>query len=342
MTALLALALAMTALAKGPGGFAAIGSAVAIAFAFGRGRGLGWILGSFLAAGLGVGLIAGAIARALEASGEHAITQGVSEFLWTGQPMTPAAIGRVAAMAPVALAAMFPASLALLLPWGPDARTEATRDADSASATRYARALAWTCIVSLIALTLLGVHNPRYAMPSLGFIPVLAAYAWRGSLGGFVPLRMRFARACLLGRTWAWPIILLCAAAACIGWIEPRRRTTSGLEAGRALGAALPDGAMVWADHMIEARPEVLWYARQAAAAQGKSIRPAWVPGMAGMLSLPRSGTFLLLRTDAASGEEIAYKNAGFMDRLERVWTGRVHKFECALYRMHPVPERAP
>jgi len=237
---------------------------------------------------------------------------------------------------------MLPASLALLFPWGKDARAEASHGPEATSAYRFARSLAWTCVLSLIVLTVLGVHNPRYALPSLAFVPVLAGYVWRGVEGGFTPLRARIARGMLLGRVWVWPVILLAVATAYVGWLEPRQRATSGREAGRSLGEVLPDSAMVWSDHMIEARPEVLWYARLAAKERGQTIRPVWVPGMAGMLSLPRSGTYLLLRTDAESGEESAYSSAGFMDRLEKVWTGRVHKFECALYRMHPVPARAP
>jgi len=235
-----------------------------------------------------------------------------------------------------------PASLALLFPWGKDARAEASHGPEATSAYRFARSLAWTCVLSLIVLTVLGVHNPRYALPSLAFVPVLAGYVWRGVEGGFTPLRARIARGMLLGRGWVWPVILLAVATAYVGWLEPRQRATSGREAGRSLGEVLPDSAMVWSDHMIEARPEVLWYARLAAKERGQTIRPVWVPGMAGMLSLPRSGTYLLLRTDAESGEESAYSSAGFMDRLEKVWTGRVHKFECALYRMHPVPAHAP
>lgn len=343
---LLAVSLVLAALAKGPAGFAAIGSAAIVGLILGRGqktgRGAWWVLIAALAAGLSIGLIAGFIDRAVTASGQHPITQGVSEFLWSGRPMTPTAIGQVVAMAPVALATLLPVSLALLFPWGPDARREAARDAEAASAHRWARALAWTCLLSLALLTALGVHNPRYAIPSLCFIPVLAAYVSWGARGGFMPLRARIARALLLGRGWAWPAVLAVGAAVYIGWFEPRQRATSGLEAGRSLGRVIPDGAMVWSDHMIEARPELLWYAQQAAANTGKTIRPVWVPGMAAMLSLPRPGVYLLLRTDAQSGEESAYQSAGFMDRLEKVWTGRVHKFECALYRMHPLPVRAP
>jgi hypothetical protein len=128
---------------------------------------------------------------------------------------------------------------------------------------------------------------------------------------------------------------LLAGAIVWVAVLEPREREKSGRAAGEEMGAMLPDGAMVWADHMVEARPEVLWYAQRVAARSGKHIDPQWWPNLARMLSLPRKG-YLLLRTDQESGEEAAYRGAGFMDRLTKVWEGRVHKFGCALYRMDP------
>jgi hypothetical protein len=170
----------------------------------------------------------------------------------------------------------------------------------------------------------LGVTNPRYAMPSLSFVPVLAAYVYRGFAGGFGEKRRRIARWCMLGSPWAWPAALALAAVVYVGWAEPRRRATSGREAGLELGRLLPEGALVWADHMIEARPEMLLYTGLSR----PRTKVVWVPRMAEMGALPRKG-WLVLRTDAQSGEAEAYRRAGLLDRFQERGRWTVHKFEC-------------
>jgi len=329
LAVLTGLAVALAGLAKGPAGFAAIGAAgVAAVIVSRRGavRSLPWVLVSALIAAAVLGGVTLAMARAVRATGQEPVLQGVSEFLWSGRALTAGGIGRVLAMGPTVLVMALPASLGLLLPWGPDAKNEAGPDGSiPARSLALARAMGLACVLSLGLLMILGVANPRYGLPSVSFVPVLAAYAVRGWAGGFDAARRKIAAWFFLGRAGVWPAVMLIAAAVYIGYFEPGKRATSGREAGLELGRMLPAGAVVWADHMIEARPELLLYAMRAAPEKG--IRVVWVPGMSAQAALPRRG-FLVLRTDAQSGEAQAYERAGLMDRLREVGRGKVHKFE--------------
>ena len=222
---------------------------------------------------------------------------------------------------------MLPLSLALLFPWGPDARREESGDRD---ATVIARALAWSCLSSLVILTLAGIHNPRYAMPAAVFLPPLTAYVARGAAGAFVGRRPRIARAMLLGSPVSWPVVLLLGAAAYALILAPRLTAPSGRAAGEEMAAHLPGGAEVWADHLVEARPEVLHYARRAA---GGGVRVRWVPQSAPP-RFPPPGSFIVLRTDELSGEAEAFHEGGLLDRLHPVHQGAVHKYTFVLYRV--------
>lgn len=332
----------VAALAKGPAGFAAIGAAALVGVVMaGVGPGEGsavarvraglWVAVAMVIPAVVLGWV---YVNMREAAAQwtathdrqEPITQSVTEFLWSGG-LTLGGLGRALAVPPLALLAGLPGSAALAAPWW---RGGAELDTRAAS---LSRAVALTCLLSLAAMVVLGVNNHRYAMPSLCFVPVLAAYAW----ARFVPSgpgawgrAVRIAAGAALG--------LLAGAALWIGVLEPRQRARSGREAGVQIGALLPDGAMVWADHMVEARPEVLWYAQREAARRGSRIKVAWVPGMSRLLSLPRRG-FLLLRTDSGSGEAAAYREAGLDVRLQRVWEGTVHKFTCVLYRKDSPPQ---
>ena len=333
-------AIALAVLAKGPAYLTAAGSAVVAGLALRARAGRGQMSGHALpwlglAVVIAVGILAPivvAIARAVEASGQQPVTQGVSEFLWNRGMLSAVGVLGVLAMAPVALATALPASLGLLFPWGPDARAEAGATMPR-SCFRLALALGLTSVLSLLMLTAAGVHNPRYAMPSLAFLPVLAGYVVRGAEGGFGARRAWIARGVLLGAPWRWAVLLMAGAAVFAFVIQPRQRGSSGRAAGEALAGSFGESGMVWADHMIEARPEVLWYAARAAERRGVDIRPVWVPGLAQLTSVPRSGGYLLLRSDAESGESEAFARAGLMDRLDSVASGKAHKYPFTLYR---------
>lgn len=292
--------------------------------------------------GVGAVLLGGGAATALVSAAwarldEPAVRQGVEAFLWE-----PAALVGIVLVGPAVLVTMLPAALALLFPWGPDARRERAAAAESGDGgegapgpDQVARALGVACVASLLVLTLAGVGNPRYGLPLCGLLTPLAAYVARGAwrawgAGAFVGKRPAIARAVLLGRAWAWPVVLLAAAAVYVGMVEPERRGSSGREVGLALAAHLPDGAEVWADEAIEARPEVLYYARRAAASEGREVRVRWLkPGF--RPTEPPPGLLMLVREDELVDELGPLRGRGAFGPLPEVARVGAHKYTFVL-----------
>lgn len=330
-------AITLTALAKGPAGFAAIGAVLPAACIAHRSfrpvlKPALWVSAAISACILGALFIA--IRSAAERSGQEPVVQGVSDFLWSAHGVSLSSILEVALMPPEALLTLFPASLAILFVWS---RPKQGATTEEQNAYRTARVLGLTCILSLGLLAVLGVQNPRYAMPSLIFLPVLAAFVARGAAGMFDGRARQFARALLPAGGMAWLAALLIAAVVYTGWYQQRQRIrTSGLDSGMAMAAYIPDGATVYADLLIEARPEVLLYARRAAAAEGRTIHIRWIPGLADQKSLPAAagdgGTYLALRTDSLANEADAM--ADLRGRMDAVATGGVHRFKFLLVRL--------
>lgn len=292
------------------------------------------------AALLAVGLTAALVLRPYAQAPEPAIRQGVESFLWD-----PHKLPQIGTIGPVVLVTMLPASLAVLFPWGPDAAREretGRRDgATLCSPERVARRLASACVLAALLLTVFGVSNPRYGLPLCVLVTPLVAYVARGmassaaqadstTYGGFVGRRPAIARALLLRRPAVWPVLLLAAAAVYVGLLEPGRRASSGRDAGIALAADLPDGAEIWADELIEARPEVLYYAAREAARQGRQVRARWLkPGF-----LPEhhpDNLLLLLRDDALSDELARFSNSTQFNTMRELARGGVHKYTFVL-----------
>jgi 4-amino-4-deoxy-L-arabinose transferase-like glycosyltransferase len=333
VVALLGGAVLIAALAKGPAAFAAIGSAAVVGMVM-VGLGAGepkpvariraglWLMAGVVPAGIVIAalyaLVMGAAANVQRETAQAPVTQEVTEFLWSWSGLSVARITRVLAMAPSALLAAAPGSLAMALV----VKRPRIVTVESGTSERLAGAVVLTSLLSLLLLTVLGVGNPRYAMPSLSFVPVLAGYAWTR----FEGTRWRGVAGAIVGAA------LLVGAVAWMGIIEPRERARSGRESGESLGAVLPDGAMIWADGVVEARPEVLWYAQRGAARGNRNVQMRWIPNLAPLLLIPRHG-YLLLRTDSLGNEAGIYAKAGFMDRLHPVWDGGTHKYTYTLYR---------
>lgn len=292
-----------------------------------------------LAAGV-LAALGAAIGGAAARAGQVAVTQGVGDFLWE-----PDKIPHVLILPLVALAAGLPASLGLLFAWSPAGRAALSsrqRDAEPEGdgPSRIARALAWACLLSLAVLMLAGVSNPRYTMPAMSLPALLIAHAASVAASGREPKGTRVWRLLTLGRPAAVALSLLIAGMISIPLTEASRERSSGRAAGRAVGELLPDGAEVWADHAVEARPEILLYAQRRARELGREVTPVWTPASpARATPFPPPGNFVLLRADAASGEQARYDRAGA--RLTPVWSGRVHKFDCVLSRVDPAPEPA-
>lgn len=274
-----------------------------------------------------------------------AVTQGVGSFLWERGKLI-----QILFISPTILATMLPVSLALLFPWGPDAARERAADTDDIGPGTIARALAFSCLASLVIFEVSGVSNERYGLPLCALLTPLVAYVARGawdkgspkdpdSTAFFIANRPRIAHAIFLGSPLAWPAIFLIAAAAYVGVMEPHRRASSGRDAGIALAAHLPDHAEVWADELIEARPEVLLYAVREAARQGRTVRVRWLkPDF--MPSEYPLGLLLLLREDDRIDEVARFTAEQRFGTLTEIARGEVHKYTFVLCRAEGQQER--
>lgn len=289
-----------------------------------------------LAAGV-LGAIAWLIVRAVSATNEPVIWQGVDEFLWL-----PGKALRVLGLGPTALLYALPLSLGLLFPWGRDARKEALRAGEEQSLA-MAQAIAFACLVALLVYTVVGVSNPRYAIPAVTFISPLMAYVARGWLTAgpdrFTGGRRVAVRVIGLGHPAVWPIIAACVTAGYLAFYEPRLGQTSGRDAGIALAEHLPDDAELWANELVEARPEILYYARRTAAEAGRTITVRWMRGSAAPAPI---GTYIMLRTDA---DNKALEHGYRLDpssRLMPMTSGEVHKWSFTIYRVVPKTPPAP
>ncbi len=245
-------------------------------------------------------------------------------------------LGEVLALAPLTFAGALPGALALLFPFGPDARAEA-HDGEAKRRLRIARALALGFFLSIAIYLIIGVSNPRYTMPASVFAAPAVGYVWRAMRDGITDTRRLIARLMMLGHPLVLFGVLLVAAGAWVLVAEPRRGTDSGREVGIKLAALLPDGAEVWAHELVESRPETLYYAQREAARRGATLRVIWRPDLSGPwrdglhLALVRSG-------GVASGEDaLAREKPGFM--LTELGTTRVHIYDVAVVRVSMAPE---
>jgi len=336
----LALGVLVMGLAKGPAGAPVIGGAI-VGGAMIRGRNLAraelWV-------GLAIGTIAllgvlYAVWRSVEASGLGSPPALHGTHLWRRDEL----LG-VLTLAPTAWVWALPASLALLFVWGPDARREGEHDPASAERFARARGIAFAWLVSVAVCTALGISNARYAAPGAGLLPLCVAYVARGACrpGEFTARRRAIARGMLLGGGWVWVALLMVGAWVYTGTREAGVRRSSGREAGvaiaRVIAAGIESGAIATpttliADDAIEARPEVLAYARRELASTGHDgvVRMQWVVGNWERLS-PEPGGLTLLRLDAGSTESGLLGAGGDGGALVELGRFDVHKYKLGLY----------
>lgn len=317
VVALAATGACAAALVKGPAGLPVMIGAIVGPAIVGRSARRGVTALTSVALGLVLAWVTlGSFRDAMGRPG--AVTQGAGEFLWRSW-------GGVLVLVPATLASLLPASLALVFPWGRKAKEEAGASEYAARQVLTARALAWSVVSALVVMAAGGVDNPRYALPVCALVTPLTGYVARGAWGGlFGARRASIARAMMLGRPWAWIAALLAGALVRALVVEPRA-STSGREAGIALAAHLPDGAEVWGDELIEARPEVLWYARREAASQGRTVRVRWVKGLGSAAVPTPPGVLLALRSDGLVDE-----CSGWVD-VEEIARGAVYKYRYVL-----------
>lgn len=304
--------------------------------------------------GLGIaGIYAYVLARAVNALPLMPVVESPTEFLFR-----EGTLNKVLALIPVALASAVPLSLTLIVLALPMPRPDYLVEQ-----RRRAKALALACLLSLGIYVAFGVSNNRYAMPALGLLAPLAAF-WLADahirLTVASARRVRVVAACIL-------VVLIGLTVPYAKWSEARRLRNTGENVAGALAAILPDGAQVWADQVIEQRPEILWYTQQRAQALGKTIRPRWMPHRAGMppnvpeyaaeyvrigagvgvgvgvgvgegadLDARAELVYLLVRTDARddSGELALVSGSRSMQGVAPIWEGKVQNLELALFKV--------
>lgn len=332
------LALAGMILTKGPAGLPCVGAAVgACVLVQGWGQSRRTAVRLCLTATLGLGavglfaLLAAARLRGMDAS---PVLEPPSRFLWR-----PDRIGQVLLLPIAAIVSAMPHGLAL-------AAVPALPPLACVRADRAGRAAAWALALSLIFYMVLGVSNPRYAMPALTLTPLVVVFALCRASAGLAP-----ARGWPAAMVRAAPALACVLAVGVVGhavWFEHRRETrTSGREIGRALGETLEDGSQIWADDLIDTRPEVLYYARQRAAELGRQVRPLWMPRRQGApLPMPADGHYLALRDDdwprdLLPPEVPQYEAAGLLTGQPIVFEGPVHKFHFRVYQIRGAEPRA-
>ncbi len=327
----LGVAIAGMGLVKGPAGApVALGALGAVCLVNGSLRPL--VAGRLWAALLlAAALLAGPAWLMLRARAEpDAVTQGVSEFLWSRERL-----GGIALVIPMALLAGLPGTLALLFPWGPDARREGLAGQGEFGETfARARAVALACLLAMGVYALAGVSNHRYLLPALALVAPLTGYVFAGLSGAFRPARRAIARACFLGlpRGEAIAAVMIVTAGVWIPLQERSRDRNSARAAAVELAAHVsagglaggpggaPGGAEVIGGDALDARPELGCYLQRAAPAPAPRVR--WRPGSLRamtMSNLPPAGTLLLVRTDEGSRERAAIQtliDRGAVSRL--------------------------
>lgn len=276
-------------------------------------------------------------------SGESIVVESPTLFLFRPQQLL-----EIASLPIAVLIAALPTSLGVLaIAWY---RRSATEQAGSVMRSRAALALALTIVLAVLGYMLTGVSNNRYALPAIALMPAACgAGAWVlvQRARTFAVLERHREKMRLRRLAWVMFTLLLSAAIFSAWYGEHRRNTrTSGKAFGVELGAYFTHPGELWADQVIDTRPEVVMAAVQIAGARNIAIRPRWMPvslwrrehGEASV-PLPPAGSYLLLRTDDLPrrdqyelDEEREY--APVMEQLREVHRGMVHNFEYRLYEV--------
>lgn len=260
----------------------------------------------------------------------------------------------VLTLIPIAFAAALPMSIALLIPIGKDARAEGeSSDAAWSRCVLAGRACAFAWFASCLLYAAIGIDNPRYLMPASVFLAPIVGYIIRGmaaggtgpfARAGFMEHRRDILKRIIYRGPWAWAGALI-GLAIIFNTGRSILPPTTSRTVGTALAEALPAGATVWADDLIEARPDILLYARQAADSSGRTLTFLWAKPRMHKAELPEpteAGSFVLLRTDERSGEGPRYVEAMESQRLRLVTQSALGKYTFALFRVHdPEPDVA-
>lgn len=304
--AVFAVGILIAGLAKGPAGFLVLcGTTIAtllIKPQCGDGKPISRVLGlCFSACVASAALIALGVViwQRTHAGATPPITQSVTEFLWSWDR-----IGKIAVMPATVLVSALPLSLAAA--WASLSRVWITGVGLPRQAGDAARLVALGAFISLGLFALAGVSNPRYLLPVAATLSPIAGLAAASLLSGPLLLRSSVQSRYVI---MAFTCVLLAGSVIYTIASESSRRISSGKLAGIRLADQLPDGSVVIADDLVEARPEVLWYAARTAASRGVNIRCIWTPASIYLrrdtseMAWPDGVSHALIRTDSRSSE---------------------------------------
>jgi 4-amino-4-deoxy-L-arabinose transferase-like glycosyltransferase len=266
----------------------------------------------------------------------NAVTQDFSEFTWSLSRLAGTAM-----LLPNSFLAAIPASIAIIVLLVQRRDPPERRDV---ATLPFASLLAFSWACSVLFLMLSGSSNPRYAMPAGALLAPLAAWAIRACW--LARHTSALARIAILGHPMAPALFLLIASVAWFQYDVRRPRHQEGRHAGAAIAGHLPHDAEVWANDLVEARPDVLLYAESWARRDSRTIHPRWKkPQLLGGEVPPQTpgrDSFLLLREDDESTEVSRYRDHLASGTLRRVASGRIAKYEWTLLQVAPVSASEP
>lgn len=276
-------------------------------------------------------------------AGESIVLESPTLFLFRPQQLL-----EIASLPVAVLIAALPTSLGVLAI--AFYRSGIAQRAGNTASGRAALALLLTIGFAILGYMLTGVSNNRYALPAVALMPAACgAAAWvLVQRARTLPSPLAQAEHRRLKQFGVALLIVLLAAATFSAWYGEHRRNTrtSGKAFGVELGAYLTRPAELWADQVIDTRPEVVMAAVDVARSHQVGIRARWMPVSLwrrehGETSVPMPpvGSYVLLRTDDLPrrdqyelDEEREY--ASVMHRLREVHRGMVHNFEYRLYEV--------
>lgn len=272
-----------------------------------------------------------------------AIREDVAGFLWSLDKLAGVALLPI-----LAFVSALPATFALLFPFGPDARKEAQKSDRVAAQTRLARALALSWLGAVGVSMLLGMDNPRYLLPAHALAAACTGYVFAGAFVDrwMQTKRVTIARVMTLGT----PMVLAACLLIAVGVMHTMRfawKPTPPAEDPRALGARIaqlanpqdrfPSLSDIWADGLVEARPDVLWYATDSfILAHRRHL--VWKKDAVQRGELPPARGFLVLRLPTtrepsdAPAEIDLYKEHIDAGRLREVFRGQVHIYPFKVF----------
>jgi 4-amino-4-deoxy-L-arabinose transferase-like glycosyltransferase len=281
---------------------------------------------------------------------DDAVKQSPAEFLWARDRITG-----IATLPFTALATMLPAAFAIAwLFWPRLSNTQITPTLqEHLREQTLRRVFIIAATFSLLIFAAAGISNPRYAAPAIVPILLLVGIAVTrhehlhratAILQESLPaIAQRLRRWLGFMKNTAIVLLIACLIAAPIyAYLTNQSRLkNSGRSAALALAPRIKPGGLLYADHALEARAEILLYLRQFASqtTPPTSLRPIWLPGLDGQTimnqGLPKDGAiYLLLRSDGRESEKARFLRDHPTWKLSLLQQAKVHIFEFELFRV--------